>query len=60
MGATALDDHTLWAAAGDGDRDALATLYRRHADAVWQHAYRLTGSRTAAEDVVAETSSWSG
>lgn len=53
--ATAPDDHTLWAAARDGDREAFATLYRRHADAVWQQAYRLTGSRTAAEDVVAET-----
>lgn len=55
MGAVALDDHALWAAAGDGDRDAFATLFRRYADAVWQQAYRLTGSRTAAEDVVAET-----
>jgi RNA polymerase sigma factor (sigma-70 family) len=53
--ATATDDHTLWAAAGDGDRAAFTALYHRHADAVWRHAYRLTGSRTAAEDVLAAT-----
>jgi RNA polymerase sigma factor (sigma-70 family) len=50
-----LDDNSLWAAAGDGDRAAFTTLYHRHADAVWRHAYRLTGTRTAAEDVLAAT-----
>jgi RNA polymerase sigma factor (sigma-70 family) len=53
------DDHELWAAAGDADRRtsraAFSTLYERHADAVWRHAHRLTGSRTAAEDVLAAT-----
>lgn len=49
------DDHALWAAAGGGDRGAFTTLYHRHADAVWRHAYRLTGSRTGAEDVLAAT-----
>jgi RNA polymerase sigma factor (sigma-70 family) len=56
--AAALDDqsdHTLWAAAADGDPDAFTALYHRHADAVWRHAYRLTGTRTAAEDVLAAT-----
>jgi RNA polymerase sigma-70 factor (ECF subfamily) len=48
-------DHTLWAAAADGDPDAFTALYHRHADAVWRHAYRLTGTRTAAEDVLAAT-----
>lgn len=59
MGATPLDDHSLWAAAGDDDRDtstaAFTTLYHRHADAVWRHAYRLTGTRAGAEDVLAAT-----
>ncbi len=49
------DDHTLWAAAGNGDRQAFTALYHRHADAVWRHAHRLTGSPTAAEDVLAAT-----
>jgi RNA polymerase sigma-70 factor, ECF subfamily len=59
VGATPLDDHSLWAAAGDGDRDtataAFTAIYHRHADAVWRHAYRLTGTRAAAEDVLAAT-----
>ncbi len=49
------DDHGLWTAVRAGDRDAFAAVYHRHADAVWNHAYRLTASRTAAEDVLAAT-----
>src|SRR5262245_12047936 len=48
-------DDELCTAARHGDRDAFTELYHRHADAVWRHAYRLTGSRTAAEDVLAAT-----
>jgi RNA polymerase sigma-70 factor (ECF subfamily) len=48
-------DEELWAAVRRGDRDAFTALYHRHAEAVWQHAYRLTASRTAAEDVLAAT-----
>jgi len=59
VGAAALgadpSDHTLWAAAAEGDREAFTALYHRHADAVWRHAHRLTGTRTAAEDVLAAT-----
>jgi RNA polymerase sigma-70 factor (ECF subfamily) len=55
VGATTLDDHDLWAAAGAGDREAFTTLYQRHAEAVWRHAHQLTGSRTSAEDVLAAT-----
>jgi RNA polymerase sigma factor (sigma-70 family) len=59
VGTAPPDDHELWAAAGDDDRrtsrDAFSALYERHADAVWRHAYRLTASRTAAEDVLAAT-----
>lgn len=35
-----------------GSVDALGELYRRHADAVFTTAYRITGSRTEAEDVL--------
>jgi RNA polymerase sigma factor (sigma-70 family) len=49
------EDVALWAAARDGDPDAFAELYHRHADPVWRHAHRLTGSPTAAEDVLAAT-----
>lgn len=35
-----------------GSIDALGELYRRHADAVFATAYRITGSRTEAEDVL--------
>jgi RNA polymerase sigma-70 factor (ECF subfamily) len=48
-------DLELWSRAKRGDRDAFTVLYHRHADAVWQHGYRLTASRTAAEDVLAAT-----
>jgi RNA polymerase sigma-70 factor, ECF subfamily len=49
------EDVALWAAARDGDPEAFAELYHRHADPVWRHAHRLTGSPTAAEDVLAAT-----
>ena len=40
------------ARARSGDLDALAALYREHADAVMRIAYHLTASRDDAEDVV--------
>ncbi len=49
------DDGELWAAVQDGDRHAFTVLYHRHADAVWNQAYRLSASRTVAEDVLAAT-----
>lgn len=48
-------DGALWAAVQQGDRDAFTAVYHRHADAVWNQAYRLTASRTVAEDVLAAT-----
>lgn len=48
-------DGALWRAVQDGDRDAFTVLYHRHADAVWNHAYRLTASRPIAEDALAAT-----
>jgi RNA polymerase sigma-70 factor (ECF subfamily) len=38
-----------------GSQDALATLYDRHADAVYHAASRLTSDRQVAEEVVQET-----
>lgn len=49
------DDVRLWAAVRAGDRDAFTALYHRHADAVWNLAYRLTASRAVAEDVLSAT-----
>lgn len=48
-------DLALWDRVQQGDREAFTVLYHRHAEAVWHHGYRLTASRTAAEDVLAAT-----
>lgn len=45
-------DEALAAALRGGDRNALAELYRRHAERLLAVAYRITGSRADAEDVV--------
>lgn len=44
-------DETLASAAVDGDRAAFATLVHRHYDRIHGLAWRLTGSRTEAEDM---------
>lgn len=49
------DDRTLWEQASRGDRAAYGELYRRHAEAVWNYAYRLTGSWASAEDLTSST-----
>nr|WP_236793489.1 RNA polymerase sigma factor [Amycolatopsis sp. GM8] len=49
------DDQTLWEQAARGDRAAYGELYRRHAEAVWNYAYRLTGSWATAEDLTSST-----
>lgn len=48
-------DRELWAACRDGDGDAFARLFDRHARAVYNHVFRLTGSWTAAEDLTQAT-----
>jgi RNA polymerase sigma-70 factor (ECF subfamily) len=48
-------DRELWDEVQRGDREAFTALYHRHAEAVWQHACRLTASASAAEDVLAAT-----
>jgi RNA polymerase sigma-70 factor (ECF subfamily) len=50
-----LPDDTLVTRSRDGDPDALAELYRRHAGALLRYVERLTGERDAAEDILQET-----
>jgi RNA polymerase sigma-70 factor (ECF subfamily) len=47
-------DGDLMQLAARGERDAFATLYRRHRDSVYRFARLMTGSPALAEDVVQE------
>src|SRR4029453_8294039 len=47
-------DQALIQRTAAGDREAFATLYRRHQGAVYRFARLMTGSSAAAEDVVQE------
>jgi RNA polymerase sigma factor (sigma-70 family) len=52
------DPHTdaaLWLRAAAGNKAAFGELFERHAQAVWNHAYRLTGSWSVAEDLTSIT-----
>ncbi|WP_203858438.1 RNA polymerase sigma factor [Plantactinospora mayteni] len=44
-------DTQLWTAGAEGDETAIERLFERHARAVYNHAYRLSGSWSVAEDV---------
>lgn len=48
-------DTDLWQRAAAGDRNAFGELFERHAEAVWNHAYRLTASWSQAEDLTSST-----
>jgi RNA polymerase sigma-70 factor (ECF subfamily) len=48
------DEAALVAAVAAGSEDALASLYDRHVTSIFATAYRLTGDRSIAEDVVQE------
>lgn len=48
-------DIELWTRAAAGDRGAFGELFERHAEAVWNHAYRLTASWSQAEDLTSST-----
>ena len=50
-----LGDRELWDRAAGGDETAFAGLFERHVQAVWNHAYRLTGSWSSAEDLTSNT-----
>lgn len=48
-------DASLWQRAAAGNKAAFGELFERHAQAVWNHAYRLTGSWSVAEDLTSIT-----
>lgn len=48
------DDHVLVVRAQGGDRTAFEALLRRHYDRMHRIAWRMTGSRDEAEDIVQE------
>jgi RNA polymerase sigma factor (sigma-70 family) len=50
-----MSDRELWQRVSAGDQAAFAELFRRHLGSVWNHAYRLTGSRHVAEDLTSST-----
>jgi RNA polymerase sigma factor (sigma-70 family) len=53
MGNVESDDEGLWSRSIKGDGEAFRVLYTRHRDRVFRHAYRLSGDRQDAEDVMA-------
>ncbi|MFI5955561.1 RNA polymerase sigma factor [Cryptosporangium sp. NPDC051539] len=48
-------DRQLWADAAAGNQDAFGTLFDRHAKAVYNHCFRLTGNWTLADDATSAT-----
>ncbi len=50
-----MSDREVWAELREGDEGALTALFQRHADAVYNFAFRRTSSWSAAEDVVQAT-----
>ncbi|MFI6095208.1 RNA polymerase sigma factor [Lentzea sp. NPDC051213] len=48
-------DTLLWKRIADGDHAAFTELFERHAEAVWNYAYRLTASWSQAEDLLSAT-----
>lgn len=55
MGNVESDDAGLWSRSLKGDGEAFRVLYARHRDRVFRHAYRLSGDRHDAEDIMATT-----
>ena len=54
MGLVHLADEDLMQLVRRGDAAAFEMVYERHATAAFSLAYRMTGARNAAEDVVQE------
>ncbi|WP_394619163.1 RNA polymerase sigma factor [Lentzea sp. JNUCC 0626] len=48
-------DTQLWEQIAQGDHAAFTELFERHAEAVWNYAYRLTASWSQAEDLLSAT-----
>lgn len=55
MTQTRPSDEQMWSAIAAGDGDVFGRLFDRHSRAVYNHAFRLTGSWTTAEDVTQAT-----
>ncbi|MBT2535125.1 RNA polymerase sigma factor [Arthrobacter sp. ISL-69] len=53
MGNVESDDEGLWSRSLKGESEAFRVLYARHRDRVFRHAYRLSGDRHDAEDIMA-------
>ncbi|MEO5318544.1 sigma-70 family RNA polymerase sigma factor [Arthrobacter sp. CC3] len=53
MGNVEFDDERLWSRSIEGDGEAFRVLYIRHRDRIFRHAYRLSGDRQDAEDIMA-------
>jgi RNA polymerase sigma-70 factor (ECF subfamily) len=47
-------DAELWQLIAAGDHHAFTELFERHAQAVWNHAYRLTASWATADDLLSQ------
>lgn len=52
MGNVEADDGGLWARSREGEGEAFGLLFDRHRDRVFRHAYRLSGQRHDAEDIM--------
>jgi RNA polymerase sigma factor (sigma-70 family) len=48
-------DTRLWDRIAQGEHAAFTELFERHAEAVWNYAYRLTASWSQAEDLLSAT-----
>ena len=55
MEPTDIDTPELLRRSAEGDEEAFVTLYRRFQGGIYRFAWRMTGSREAAEDVTQET-----
>jgi RNA polymerase sigma factor (sigma-70 family) len=53
MGNVESDDEGLWSRSLHGEGEAFRLLYARHRDRIFRHAYRLSGNRHDAEDIMA-------
>lgn len=52
MGNIAAKDDRLWARSLQGEGEAFGALFDRHRDRVFRHAFRLSGDRHDAEDIM--------
>lgn len=53
MGNIESDDDGLWTRSLNGEGDAFGVLFDRHRGRVFRHAYRLSGNRHDADDIMA-------